>query len=159
NFVQTATVNLTVTNNYGCSNTITKDDIIRVHPSIRAGFGVDKTIVCTAPGSVQFSNSSTGPGILSYQWDFGDGNTSTDIAPAHMYNQRGIYTVKLTVTSSEGCTDVLTRNAYINVANFTTDFQYPSLICTDGYVYFNNTSTPMPGQCTWVFDGVNGYTT
>ncbi len=76
NFQQTASVSLTVVNNYGCSNTLTKENIIKVHPSLRAGFNADKTIHCDAPAIVKFSNSSTGPGTLSYEWDFGDGNSS-----------------------------------------------------------------------------------
>jgi gliding motility-associated-like protein len=159
NFGQTATVSLTAVNNYGCSNTITKPGIITVHPPVQAAFIADKTIICAAPGVVQFTNSSNGPGTLSYEWDFGDGTTSIATSPSHTFNQRGTYTVKLTVRSSEGCTDILTRTAYINVANFNTNFQAPALICTGSGATFNNISTPIPDQSLWIFDGINSYNT
>ncbi|MBK9338120.1 MAG: HYR domain-containing protein [Lewinellaceae bacterium] len=50
-----------------------------------------------------FSNTSTGYGI-SYEWDFGDGNTSTAENPAHIYANPGSYNVCLTVSNGE-CSD------------------------------------------------------
>jgi gliding motility-associated-like protein len=159
NFEQTATVSVTAVNDYGCSNTITKPGIITVHSPVQAAFIADKTIVCKAPGTVQFTNSSIGPGTLSYQWDFGDGAASVAAAPSHTYARSGTYTVKLTVRSSEGCTDVSVRTDYINVENFNTNFQVPALICINDGVTFNNISTPVSDQSIWVFDGTYSYTT
>ena len=54
---------------------------------------------------VEFSSSgSYDPDgeIVSYQWDFGDGDTSTDMNPVHVYENPGVYTVSLTVTDDEG---------------------------------------------------------
>jgi PKD repeat protein len=49
------------------------------------------------------SNSYDADGwIASYLWDFGDGNTTTDIAPTHFYTDDGLYTVTLTVTDDDG---------------------------------------------------------
>jgi PKD repeat protein len=45
------------------------------------------------------SNTSTGSGPLSYQWDFGDGSTSAELAPRHTYARTGLYTVALTATN------------------------------------------------------------
>jgi gliding motility-associated-like protein len=159
NFLQTATVSLTAVNSYGCSNTITKPNIITVHPPLQVSFSANKTVACDAPAAIQFYNNSTGPGTLTYSWDFGDGNFSTATTPLHTYNQRGVYTVKLTVTSSLGCTAVFTRLAYINIGDFTTDLQGQALICSNGSATFNNISTPAPVQSTWIFDGADTYTT
>src|SRR5690606_26402887 len=49
-----------------------------------------------APVVVQFSNQSEN--AEQYFWDFGDGKTSTEAAPAHRYVQSGNYTVKLSAT-------------------------------------------------------------
>src|SRR5210317_2159833 len=43
--------------------------------------------------------------ILSYLWDFGDGSTSTSVAPSHTYNEEGSFTAILKVTDPEGLSD------------------------------------------------------
>lgn len=58
--------------------------------------------------SVSFSSigSSDSDGtIVSYNWDFGDGGTSSSRHPSHIYSAEGTYVVKLTVTDDEGLTD------------------------------------------------------
>lgn len=57
--------------------------------------------------TVSFTNTSTDADgdITGYEWDFGDGNTSTDMSPSHDYGMAGTYTVSMTVTDSEGNTD------------------------------------------------------
>lgn len=45
-------------------------------------------------------------GNLTYLWEFGDGETSTQSNPSHMYTVEGVYNVILTVTDNEGLTDV-----------------------------------------------------
>ena len=69
-----------------------------------------------APLQVQFqSNSANGGGvILSWLWDFGDGQYSTQSNPTHTYNTPGQYTVSLTVTTSFG-SDTQTESAFITV--------------------------------------------
>lgn len=66
---------------------------------------------------IQFTISSITGGFppYSYEWDFGDGTTSTDVAPVHAYNTDGSYTVSLTVTDDKGNTDTETRIDYITV--------------------------------------------
>ncbi len=51
----------------------------------------------------------------SYEWDFGDRNTSTSKAPTHAYKATGSYTVSLKVTDDRGNTDTETRSEYITV--------------------------------------------
>tara|TARA_R110000737_G_scaffold311093_1_gene320001 strand:+ start:2828 stop:3712 length:885 start_codon:yes stop_codon:yes gene_type:complete len=46
-----------------------------------------------APSNIVFTNSSEK--AESYFWDFGDGNTSTEVSPEHKYYLSGKYTVKL----------------------------------------------------------------
>lgn len=62
---------------------------------LQAGFFAN-----AGPGSVQFSNATTGTGLsTSWAWDFGDGSTSNDPQPVHTYPQPGTYTVCLTAIS------------------------------------------------------------
>ena len=51
----------------------------------------------------------------SYEWDFGDGNTSTEERPSHSYKSEGSYTVTLKVTDDKGYEDEATRSDYIEV--------------------------------------------
>ncbi len=101
---------LTVTNTFGCSNSITKP--ITVYPEVHAGITVPSTTFCS-PSSVVFgSATSTGP-INTYAWIFGDGGTSSLNNPTHTYtnntNASINPTVTLEVTSIRGCVDVKTQ--------------------------------------------------
>ena len=155
---QTATVSLTVGNAYGCTKTIQKDNLVKILPAISANFTASKTILCRVTDAVQFSNTSAGPGTLTYLWNFGDGTTSTLAAPSHVFNKRGTYTVALTVTSSEGCIATTSLNGNINVADFTSDFTQPPLICNSTeYASFTNVSTPFTTNYVWTLDGVDQY--
>ena len=58
-----------------------------------------------APMAVEFVSLATG-GITSWEWDFGDGNTSTEPNPVHFYLEEGLYTVSLTV---DGVTGIVTE--------------------------------------------------
>ncbi len=49
-----------------------------------------------------FNNTSSGGGDISYAWDFGDGQTSTEMNPYYTYTVSGEYTVTLTVTNEIG---------------------------------------------------------
>ncbi|MGD9143094.1 MAG: DUF4349 domain-containing protein [Dehalococcoidia bacterium] len=51
----------------------------------------------------------------SYQWDFGDGDTSTEEFPGHEYNNDDSFTVTLTVIDDRGNTDTYERMNYITV--------------------------------------------
>jgi PKD repeat protein len=68
--------------------------------------------------NISFSSSgSSDPDglIVSYHWDFGDGNTSNQANPIHSYSQEGIYTVTLTVTDEQG--DQATDTTQVIITN------------------------------------------
>jgi molybdopterin converting factor small subunit len=62
-----------------------------------------------------FPNVSGGFEPYSYEWDFGDGSTSTDVQPSHAYKSDGSYTVKLKVTDDRGNMVPYERADYITV--------------------------------------------
>jgi PKD repeat protein len=65
-----------------------------------AGFDPSTTYGC-APLNVSFNNTSSG--ALFFQWTFGDGNTSIEEAPSHVYEEAGTYEVTLLATDANGC--------------------------------------------------------
>jgi parallel beta-helix repeat protein len=62
--------------------------------------------------SADFS-SSCSENAVSYEWDFGDGGTSTQANPSHTYSEAGSFTVTLTVTNSESDTDEDSKNVSV----------------------------------------------
>ena len=67
-----------------------------------------------SPLTVKFTDESVG-NVSSWQWDFGDGNTSTEQNPSHTYNSGGSFTIILTVTDASGPTDTETKENYISI--------------------------------------------
>ena len=51
--------------------------------------------------------------IVSWEWDFGDGNTSTEQNPVHQYAEGGIYDITLTITTDEGCVSTMVEHICI----------------------------------------------
>lgn len=145
-------VTLTVSNSFGCNNSVTKTEVAEIFPSINSSFTANKEVLCKVSDGVQFTNNSTGPGILSYEWDFGDGQTSVAKNPSYVFNKEGIYTVSLTVKNNVGCSVTSTQVDYLNVANYKAGFTSPALICKDQTVYFESTSSPYPSSTTWLVD-------
>ncbi|HOK90731.1 MAG TPA: PKD domain-containing protein, partial [Candidatus Hydrogenedentes bacterium] len=110
-------VTLTVTDTNGRSNQITRAAYVAVGAAntIMAAFTSD-TQSGSSPLTVRFTDQST-PGqspITGWLWNFGDGETSTEQNPTHVYAEPGEYTVTLTVTSADGA-DTMTRARYITV--------------------------------------------
>ena len=64
--------------------------------------------------TIQFTSNATGDGTLSYSWNFGDGETSTEENPVKVYNELGSgsvnFSVTLTITDSNGCSNTKTRD-------------------------------------------------
>ena len=71
---------------------------------------------CLPGTKIRFQNFSTGP-VIRYLWDFGDGTTSVERSPLHIYKTEGNYTVKLNIITSLGAQGIATKNNYITVSN------------------------------------------
>ncbi|MCD4771862.1 MAG: gliding motility-associated C-terminal domain-containing protein, partial [Bacteroidales bacterium] len=54
------------------------------------------------------------PGFIELlEWDFGDGETSTEIIPSHLYTNTGEYDVVLIVSKTDGCIDTITNKVTV----------------------------------------------
>ncbi|OHB53896.1 MAG: hypothetical protein A2Y10_14890 [Planctomycetes bacterium GWF2_41_51] len=87
------------------------------------------TASASAPFAAVFMDASRGDAnITNWQWNFGDGQTSEEKDPIHVYTQPGNYTVSLTVRNSLGATHTETKPNYIRVVVFEKNIdnvQYP----------------------------------
>lgn len=98
-------VTLTVTTGNGCtSNNITNPYRVYVFPNPTADFNLNSHEFSLPIETMTTNNTSVG--AVSYIWDFGDGSTSTEFNPSHLYSSIGIYTVQLTAINQYGCTDI-----------------------------------------------------
>jgi gliding motility-associated-like protein len=97
-------VSLTVSD-FGCNTTYT--DTVVVFPEPTIDFIYPQQIGCQ-PYRVQFTDSSLAWTDISYLWDFGDGNSSTEQNPMHTYEDVGTFDVTLTIQTDSGCVSTLT---------------------------------------------------
>jgi PKD repeat protein len=97
------TVTLTVSGPGG-SNFV--QALVVIEAPLRAGF--ISAVLPDNPLGVQFTNTSTG-NPTAFVWDFGDGQTSTEVNPVHIYGASGTYTVGLTAINASGRTDYFSQ--------------------------------------------------
>lgn len=96
-------VELKITDNSGVANSTSVDKItVTVNDKPIADAGDD---IISTSGSIDFNGSfskDNDGNLISYLWDFGDGYTSNEISPTHLYALPGIYEVTLTVQDNSG---------------------------------------------------------
>ncbi len=130
-----------------------------VNPSPIVGFTFSPN---TGTGnSYTFNSTSTiSSGGMSYNWDFGDGNSTSGISnPLHVYSSNGTYNVNLTVTGNGGCTSSASQS--IIVTNSGSGGSTPVLSFTDNgdmqclnvnnYVFTNLSTSPNGTTYLWNF--------
>ncbi|MEJ7683267.1 MAG: PKD domain-containing protein [Segetibacter sp.] len=67
-----------------------KSAYIRLKNGVKAEFGYSSAAGCGTPAPVSFNNQSIGTGQIKYKWNFGDGKTSEEKNPVHIY-QKGVF--------------------------------------------------------------------
>lgn len=135
----------------GCQDTaFTHIEITQV----QAGFTVANVNVCkNLP--VQFTDTSNF--ASTWLWDFGDGTTSTQQNPVHVYANNGTYAVRLTV-SYNGCIDSENKLAYITVSDavqFTFSGDDQSACDAPHTVNFTDSTTAGASGYLWEFGDGN----
>jgi gliding motility-associated-like protein len=124
--------------------------------SVNAVAGAAGYLTGCAPHTVFFQNFSIGVDLL---WDFGDGTTSDEFEPSHLYENPGEYLVMLIVTDPESCNLVDTAFIPITVfpeVEFFADFTY-DFDCETGIVEITDASSG-PGDIVYEWDMGDGTT-
>lgn len=145
-------VNLNVVYTNGCQQNL-NGPLITVLPRPFFTYSMLNFLGC-APLPVQFVNTTSAN--YSWLWDFGDGTTSTQKAPVHIYTNSGTYQVSLEATTVNGCKLGYPLSQKVKVyspdANFTPDVTSG---CPPLLVNFNNLSV---GSTSWFWDFGDGTT-
>ncbi len=147
------TVRFTARNAAG-SNTVTRSNYITVTVLVppAAAFSAIPTSG-SVPLNVTFTDKSTGSPV-SWNWSFGDGTSSIEKNPVHIYSKTGRYTVGLTARNAAG-SKTLTRSNYIVVNALRPPVAAFSASKTSGKAPFNVTftdkSTGSPASWSWAF--------
>ena len=117
------------------SNSAGQDEVVEMN-YISVGAGPTASFTAGVNGfDVDFTNNSINPansGNLTFDWDFGDGNSSTDESPQHTYAGDGTYDVTFTVTNDCG---LATTNGQVTIVTLPTRrFQcgYDFRLCANG---------------------------
>lgn len=117
--VSSVTYTVTATDDMGCVNTARATVTINPQP-VADFFATPKIVNILEPFITFFDNSS---GAVTWQWDLGDGTTSSSPSFEHIYNDTGTFEINLVVKNQFGCTD--STSGYIMVRpNYT--FYVPS---------------------------------
>ncbi len=114
----------------GLSGTDQTEEIVLVHEPPQAHFEPATTEPGITAEEFSFLNSSVN--AVEYRWDFGDGSTSHEESPFHVYSAAGIYTVTLYATSAEGCLDTLVRESLVTILAGEGQAKFPNAFVWNG---------------------------
>lgn len=140
-----------------CTNADTVPVIVEPIPT--AGFTMNPTDGCT-PLLVDFTNTTAGA-TGGFEWSFGDGNTSTQTDPSHLFVNSSpndtLFTIQLVASTTFGCTDTVTDQVTV-FAGAQADFSHNGFPgCAPLPVDFTNLSTGATSY-QWDFDDGMGST-
>jgi len=169
----TYTVNLTVTTGTTCiANASTS---VTATAAITGNAAIFTATVSGACGNlITTTNSSTGVANI-YNWDFGDGFSSNEVAPSHYYNTGGFKTITLSITNGVGCATIASKIVSISAnsgatgrvgVDFTISPSNSQILLTNNFEYiptFTNSQSNDPvlycaGAPTWTYGDGTGST-
>lgn len=150
-------VTLIITDKLGCKDSVTKP--LRVVSPV-ALFKSSTPGICLN-NAITFTDSSQTDGypIQKWIWNFGDSVTQTFTSPPfqHLYDSPGVYSVKLTVVDSKGCTDSIVQTSSFTISKPIADFiSADTLSCLSQPILFTNKSKGPNLTYRWEFgDGAS----
>jgi PKD repeat protein len=137
----TGTIKLVVTHKvYGCQSV--KECEVVIKPGVTPAFTVTGSCI-NSP--VNFDASGTTPiaDVVSYFWEFGDGYTTTTIAPfaTHEFTFTGSYTATLTITTKEGC-KYKTKVTFNVISGTKPTIECPGTVCEKSRQCYSTADIP-----------------
>ncbi|HNA56969.1 MAG TPA: PKD domain-containing protein [Chitinophagales bacterium] len=138
----TYTVMLIVNPGFVCADTAI--GIIKLYNTLTAAYDYSAGCSGTPVTFEDNSNSTEAGDIITWDWNFGDGATSTTANPEHEYADGGTYTVVLTVTTDVGCQSSVSVDILVEPGP-DVDFLAPD-VCQDEEAEFTNLTTITTGS-------------
>jgi gliding motility-associated-like protein len=120
-----------------------------VPTSVHAGFTFSPAC---ANVPIQFTDTTSvvNGTANGWQWDFGDGQTSTSQHPVHTFTSSGNFNVQLITSSSEGCSDTIVQTLGIYPLP-TVQFALSNECINETVQFDNQSSDPLPLVYSWSF--------
>lgn len=134
-------------------------DSVRLQVQIPdASFSVSQNGLATVNEMLSFQPTVTTYPI--YTWNFGDGNTSSQLNSLYAYPNTGVFNARLTVTDQDGCSNTFTREVDINPVDFLRlTFDVNDIPCTASEAIGGSiTVTPGAGTPPYTYLWSNGAT-
>jgi PKD repeat protein len=96
-------------------------------PAVAAATATPSVAILGTDTAIRFSAQATDPDndALTYQWEFGDGETSTETSPTHIYRSAGAFTARVTVRDDN---ESATAQAAVNVKTLTGTWQSSMIV-------------------------------
>lgn len=143
-------VSLTAFNSAGCSHTFQLDKPIRIGPpSVRITNPPEPG--CVPLGVNPQIEVSSINNIAAYQWNFGDGGTSNEPAPAYLYQTPGVYNMSVTITTVDGCSATYAVPVQAGAHSVPAFTAAPNDVCATDSIRFTNLSQPSDAKFLWFF--------
>lgn len=149
------TVFVDITNQFGCTY---RDTVQVAVLDANASFDFTSMVQCDG-ATVVFNNTSTD--AFGFLWRFGDGTTSTEANPTHVYNDPGTYTVQLTSVYAASCVTTKVAQVMVREPELIAGFSYELIDCSadSATIAFQDTSFNSFGNTTsWTWTFSDGQT-
>ncbi len=146
-------VSLIVYNEYNCKSETAAKNTIQLHEPPAASFTTNSKGSCSVPVEITLTNTSQETDVISYLWDFGDGATSTEKNPKHVYTIAGAYNIQLTLNNGTTCaTQTASSLVYAGTPQISAT-SAPPVICTKKETNFQASVLPssLAQNISWYF--------
>lgn len=147
------------------SSKIDTIEVKKVIPSSCVASFTSKADTAATLYSFQFTDHSVSPGdtIISWVWDFGDGSsTSNQQNPSHQYTSFGAYSVSLSITTTNGCSDVFIKTLMVSATppscNAYFNYSADSVTGNQLLMFFFDQSTADDPIISWHWNFADGDT-
>jgi gliding motility-associated-like protein len=140
-------VKLIASDPLSCNGTDSTLRLITVFPVPDAGFTYNSQ-PCSNVVTFNDQSITNGSPITSWNWQFGDGNNSSNASPVHTYLNQGTYDVQLVVSNQAGCADTISQQLVFNSITAQGSF---TLNCQSNTVSFTN-QTNGANAVVWAFN-------